>query len=150
MRLSQLLTVTAVALAAGALGATGTELLRPSADDPVLAGCVIRFDERSADGLTVPRVHVNEGHACVGVDAVRVDAANGDLLIDNVVPSPIVSVLVSPDETLVGRGIDCGGSGGGGLTRIACHDDGGRVRLDSADVYGPASNLWVFWMALER
>lgn len=111
-----------------------------------IRGCVIRFDERDEAGLTVPRIHANPSHYCVGVTSLAVNPDNGDLEVRSNTKGPIVSLAVSPDETLAARGISCGGSGGGGITRIRCFDrDGNRLRADGEELYGTYSNLWLTW-----
>lgn len=111
-----------------------------------IRGCVIRFDRRTASGATEPRIHANETHRCVGVTRVDADRNTGELVIKSDIHEPIITISVSPDETLVQRGISCGASGGLGVTRISCYDrDGKQVAADSRAIYGPSANLWVGW-----
>lgn len=132
----------------GAAGAVADNFLRDASHTNKIAirGCVVRFDERDDAGLTTPRIHANQAHYCVGVTSIAVNSDNGDLEVRSNTVGPIVSLAVSPDETLTARGISCGGSGGGGITRIRCYDrTGNRVRADSAELFGTYSNLWLTW-----
>lgn len=142
-------------IVAGAFVATSLSYIHPeSPDNPVaVRGCVIRFDELSATGKSVvPRIHANESHYCVGVTSVSADWSDdwtkGDLRIYNDGSAdPIVSLVIDEDESFSQRGITCGGSGGGSLTRIRCYDrDGVKVPAYSLDLYGANMNLWVTWI----
>lgn len=85
---------------------------------------------------------------CVGVTSVAVDwGRTGDLIVRNKGgPGTIVSLTVSPDETLTARGISCGASGGLQLTRIRCHDRyGHHVPAYSLKMYGRYANYWLAW-----
>lgn len=139
----------AVALVlAGAVGAAAESYLRPAKWDNKIAirGCVIRFDQKTPEGFTQPRIHANSAHICVGVTKVYADRANGDLVVEDNTPGPIVSLAVSPDESLAAKGISCGGSGGTSVTRIRCYGrDGHRVSAHSSEIYGPYNNLWLTW-----
>lgn len=133
-----------------AAAAHSTPSSTPSTTTPspqiTVRGCVIRFDERTSSGATKPRIHANETHRCVGVTRVYADRSTGELVIKSDVHEPIISISVSPDETMVQRGISCGASGGLGVTRISCYDrDGKQVGADSRAIYGPSANLWVGW-----
>ena len=137
-----------VFVAGGAVGVAADNYLREAKHDNKIAirGCVVRFDERDADEVTQPRIHANQAHYCVGVTDITVNPENGDLEVRSDTQGPIVSLAVSPDETLAARGISCGGSGGGGITRIRCFDrDGAPVRADGPEIYGTYSNLWLTW-----
>lgn len=137
-----------VFVAGGAVGAAADNYLRDASYKNKIAvrGCVVRFDERDPGGVTQPRIHANPSHYCVGVTGVAVNPDNGDLEVRSNTRGPIVSLSVSPDETLAARGISCGGSGGGGITRIRCFDrDGAKVRADGPEIYGTYSNLWLTW-----
>ncbi len=132
----------------GVTGAAANNYLRDAHHYNKIAirGCVIRFDERDPEGVTVPRIHANESHYCVGVTSLAVNPVNGDLEVRSNTPGPIVSLSVSPDESLTKLGISCGGSGGGGITRIRCYDrEGDPVRADSKEIYGQYNNLWLSW-----
>ncbi|MGH3734812.1 MAG: hypothetical protein ACRDT6_04195 [Micromonosporaceae bacterium] len=127
------------------------DYLRPA--DPAnpisIRGCVIRFDTLSSTGKSVvPRIHANSTHMCVGVTSVKADwAGNGDLIVTNTGgPGVVVSLAVSPDETLVRKGISCGGSGGTYTTTVICYDRAGNhVPAYSLKMYGSTSNLWLNW-----
>lgn len=143
------ITVAAAALMLAMLGNIAVGLTGPSAEpngSVSIRGCVIRFDELTPTGATKPRIHANETHRCVGVTRVHADRESGDLFIRSDSHAPIMSISVSPDETLAQRGITCGASGGIGLTRIRCFDrDGNQVAAHSAAIFGPRANLWVGW-----
>ncbi|MFW6599350.1 hypothetical protein ACQBAU_12040 [Propionibacteriaceae bacterium Y2011] len=132
---------------AGAVGATAEDYLRDANhnDKVAIRGCVIRFDERNAAGETVPRIHANSAHYCVGVTGVEVED-DGDLLIRSNTPGPIMSLSVSPDESLARLGYTCGASGGLSTTIIRCYDrDGVKIAADSPRMYGAYNNLWLTW-----
>lgn len=134
-------------VAAGVAGATAENYLRDASHDNKIAirGCVIRFDERDAAGNTVPRIHANSSHYCVGVTGLEVQD-DGDLVVYSNTVGPIVSLAVSPDETLAAKGLTCGGSGGGYSTTIRCYDrNGNKVAADSPTMYGAYSNMWLTW-----
>ena len=121
-------------------------------DNPTaMRGCVIRFDTLSDTGNSViPRIHANESHQCVGVSSIYADwsdtSTRGDLVIKGTDTNRVVSIMVSPDETMVQRGISCGASGGGTTTRVRCYDrDGVKVPSYSLELYGPNTNLWMSW-----
>jgi len=151
-------TVTALLAALGLLGGGAVagavvidDFMRPAdVDNPIAhRGCVIRFDERTPAGFTVPRIHANATHMCVGVDDVYAEftgdsATAGDLIIVTDDPGAIVDIQITEDETMTARGISCGPSGGGAETRIRCYDrDGNKVKAYSAAMYGALANLWV-------
>ncbi|MGH3647618.1 MAG: hypothetical protein ACRDTM_10660 [Micromonosporaceae bacterium] len=124
--------------------------MRPADPDNPIAvrGCVIRFDTLSDSGASVvPRIHANSAHMCVGVTSVRADWNDGALVLnDSNSKGSIVSMSVSPDETLTRKGIRCGGSGGGKVSRVYCYDQSGNfVPAHSKKLYGSLSNLWVTW-----
>lgn len=132
----------------GAVTATAEDYLRDAKHDNKVAirGCVVRFDKKDASGeKTVPTIHANESHYCVGVTDVDVEA-DGDLVVRSDTVGPIMSLAVSSDETLTEKGITCGGSGGGGTTIVRCFDrDGTKVRADGREIHGARSNLWLSW-----
>lgn len=133
-------------VAAGVAGATAENFMRDAKHNNKIAirGCVIRFDEKAADGSVVPRIHANSAHYCVGVTRVAVE--DGDLAIYSNTPGEIVSVAVSPDESLARLGYTCGASGGGYRTIVRCYDrDGVKVDADSPRMYGRYNNLWMTW-----
>lgn len=133
-------------VAAGVAGATAENYLRDAKHDNKIAirGCVIRFDEKDDAGKTVPRIHANSSHYCVGVDRIGVE--DGDLVVYSNTVGPIVSLAVSPDESLAEQGITCGGSGGGNRTAIRCYDrDGVKIDADSSRMHGTYNNLWLTW-----
>lgn len=122
-------------------------------DNPTaMRGCVIRFDTLSESGNSqIPRIHANESHQCVGVSSVYADwsdtSTRGDLVLKGIDTNRVVSISVTPDETMVALGIDCGPSGGGYTTRIRCYDRNGvKVPAYSLELYGPNTNLWITWV----
>jgi len=134
-------------LLAGTAGAVGSAYMyAPSVDNPIAtSGCVIRFDEKTRAGNTRPTIHANGTHYCIGAASARADYPSGDLVIDMQTVGPIVSIAVSPDETLVSRGIDCGASGGAGTIRVRCYDRYGKVKAYSPKMYANTANLWIGW-----
>ena len=109
-----------------------------------VTGCVIRFTP------TGPVIHANATHACTGATSVTV-TENGSLRIDQVGGGgQIVSVTVAVDETLAGRGVSCGGSGGVGTTVVRCFDSttGELIPADSPRLVGALSNLWLTWVRI--
>jgi hypothetical protein len=131
-------------LLAGTAGAVGSAYMyAPSVDNPIAtSGCVIRFDEKTRAGNTRPTIHANSTHFCIGVTSVSAAYPSGDLVIKMNSVGPIVNIALSPDETLVSRGIDCGASGGIGTVTIKCYDRFGRVKAYSPKMYAKTSNLW--------
>jgi hypothetical protein len=139
-------------LLAGTAGAVGSAYMyAPSVDNPTAqSGCVIRFDEKTRAGNTRPSIHANSTHYCLGVSSVSADYPSGDLVIDMQTVGPIVSIAVSPDETLVSRGIDCGASGGAGTIRVRCYDRYGKVKAYSPKMYANTANLWLGWSSWDK
>lgn len=127
--------------------ATAADYLFPaSTENPITqSGCVIRFDQKTSSGNTSARIHANSAHYCVGAQGVSTSYTSGDLVIKLHTVGPIVSIAVSPDETLTSRGISCGASGGMGTISIRCYDRYGLVKAYSRKMYGVYSNLWVGW-----
>ena len=112
----------------------------------VVSGCVVRFDSRRG----YPRVHANEAHVAVGVKNVYVNDY-GHLEIDHE-GGPVVTLWCSPDETLVGKGLRFGASGGAGITVVKTYDERERRYLDLnvgrdwLKLHDPWANLWVGWV----
>ncbi|MFX4272048.1 hypothetical protein ACQBAR_15540 [Propionibacteriaceae bacterium Y1685] len=135
-------------LASGMIGAAAENYMRDANSDNKVAirGCVVRFDERDAAGKTVPRIYANNAHYCVGVTSVSV--VDGDLQVLSNNHEPVMSLVVSSDETLTRYGISCGASGGLASTVIRCYDrTGAKVNADSPRMYGAGSNLWLTWFS---
>lgn len=110
------------------------------------SGCCVRFDSRWG----FPRLHVNSSHISVGVRSVRVNES-GDMEIKHD-GGPVVTMIASPDETLVAKNIQVGLSGGAGTTIARFYDGNlGRV-LDLSNgrdwlrIHHPWSNLWLAWL----
>src|SRR5690606_13502867 len=115
-----------------------------SASNPIAtSGCVIRYDTKETWGNTKPRIHANATHTCVGVKRVYADYSTGYTVVELETAGPVVSLVVDEDETLVKKGISCGGSGGMGTVKIACYDrNGDQVKAHSAAMYHPLANIW--------
>jgi hypothetical protein len=95
-------------------------------------------------------IHANATHACTGATSVTV-TDNGSLRIDQTGGGgQIVSVTVAVDETLAGRGVSCGASGGVGITLVRCFDStsGELIPADSSRLVGALSNLWLTWVRI--
>lgn len=133
------------------VGSYNNEHQTPAHEDNPIAqrGCVIRFSELSDTGNSViPTIHANSTHRCVGVETVRADWSTdpdrGKLILthgDGL--SEVVSMTVDEDETLTSKGIRCGGSGGGNVTKIECYNaDGDFVPAWSLEMYSPWANIW--------
>jgi len=120
-----------------------------------LGGCVVRFDTLSTSGKSVvPRIHANAAHQCVGITSVAADWSDtwtrGDLIVTADGGNDVVTFLVGSDTDFAQRGIMCGPSGGGTITRIRCYRGGVKVPASSLDLYGPGMNLWLvalWWVA---
>lgn len=108
----------------------------------VTRGCVIRFDQR-VDGRTVPRIHANAAHYCVGVRRVYAEYPSGDLVIEVQPVGPMVTINVIEDETLSARGIQCGPSGADLVVRVSCYSrSGAKAKAYGSTIHGTYSNLW--------
>lgn len=117
----------------------------PDAPDTELAirgGCVRLY----SDG---PAIHANPLHIATGLDHVEI-GPEGWLWVHHRPGWPVVAILPVPDETLAGRGILTGASGGTGYSRVKFTQvtASGPVELDLRDpahyarVAGTYSNLW--------
>lgn len=142
----------AAAFAGGA--ATADTFTQPAAQDNPLVqrGCVVRFDTQTAEGKTQPRIHANDSHYCVGVAGQPTVDDQGRLVLKSDSRNEaVVSLTVDEDETLTKKGISCGGSGGGGVTRITCTDrNGAIVAADSPEIRDRYANLWLSWTAWQK
>lgn len=106
-------------------------------------GC-IRFDEGG------PVFHINSMHKTCGIDldSLTIDT-NGHLNFTLIESMPVVAAIAVPDESLVGRGISAGISGGVGLCIVRFHEEGtaGTINLKTSAGYaklaGPTCNIWV-------
>lgn len=122
-----------------------------AASDTVISGCVIRFSD--PDGK--PTIHANGAHQCAGVKSVSITPAGRMRVTQTITdPSrhPIIFAFVQTDETLSGRGIIGGASGGTGDTEFVFHDTTlGRQldltkRSDRMRMQGKNSNAWIGWV----
>lgn len=123
-----------------------------SGRDIVVSGCVVRFSD--PDGS--PSIHANAAHGAFGVESVGIAPGNGWLEFQQtpmVAPeNPIIFVQAQTDETLAGRGIIAGATGGTTSTRVNLYDTRlGRLldlrnRADRMRVQGRNANLWVGWI----
>lgn len=110
------------------------------------SGCCIRFSDRWG----TPAIHANSQHIAVGVKSISINS-DGNLEIKHE-GGPIVAMFASPDETIVGKNIQVGLSGGGGTT-VAKFWDGELGRYldlglgrDWLRIHGAWSNLWLGWL----
>lgn len=120
-----------------------------------LRTCVIRFEPGIVNGDGTfetggPYIHANETHVSVGVVDVHVTSA-GQLEVINDGGAPIGSIVCTPDESLVGRGIDLGPSGGAPGTRFTARQEGvGILNLtqqsDWDAIAGETCNVWLAWL----
>ena len=141
------------ALAGIGAGAAASSWITPAVPGSEIAvsGCVIRFSD--PDGS--PSIHANAAHMCAGVESVRVDPDTGWVEVAQTMTgatqNPVLFAQVQTDETLAGRGIIAGATGGTDRTRFVLHDTALgrtldlRVQADRDRVQGRNSNLWVGW-----
>lgn len=149
-----ILAVVAAALLGFGAGAAASTWITPAVpgSDVVVSGCVIRFS--NADGT--PSIHANAAHMCAGVESVRIDPATGWVEVTQTMTgatqNPVLFAQVQTDETLAGRGIIAGATGGTDRTRFVLHDTtlgrtlDLRVQADRDRVQGRNSNLWIGWI----
>jgi len=122
-----------------------------SAENPVAeSGCVIRYDRKTSAGNTKPRIHANSTHTCVGVKRVYADYRRGTTVVELDRSRPVVAMSITSDETLLARGIQCGGSGGGAWIHIHCFDRSGRVKAHSSRMFAKTANVWVVLLSWDR
>lgn len=120
-------------------------------DDTLVSGCVIRFSD--PDGY--PSIHSNAAHISAGCKSVGINP-NGRLVVNQTITdpaaNPIVFAFAQADETLAGRGITIGASGGTADTEYVLFDAHlGRQldltkRSDRMRVQGKFSNAWLGWV----
>jgi len=95
-------------------------------------------------------LHVNSTHHSVGIKSVKINKA-GNLEIATELVSPIISINVSPDETLAQKGIIAGASVGSQTTIIKFSKNGRSLNLNRTSDYkliaSDVSNLWVSWIS---
>jgi hypothetical protein len=118
----------------------------------VLTACV-RFDRRTEDGLTVPRILENTSHYAVGLHDPTVDE-EGRLVLHADAARAVGAIHVSSDESLTRLGVFGGGSGGSQAVVITLYqmtpDGPVQIRADSEDLFGAGNNLWVSVHQFER
>lgn len=96
-----------------------------------------------------PEIHANTAHISTGLASVHI-GAEGWLWLNHDSTYPVVAILCSPDETLTGRGVLAGASGGTNYSRVRftlATADGPRPLdlnnpADYAEIAGNDSNLW--------
>ena len=97
-----------------------------------------------------PAIHANPAHITSGVKSVHIGPDDGYLWVVHDGGPPVVAILCSPDETLTGRGILAGASGGTSHSRVRFTEMTPtgpapldlRVPSDYEKVAGNYSNLW--------
>lgn len=117
----------------------------------LMSGAVIRFSD--PDGW--PSIHANGAHVGAGVESVRVNPDNGRLQVFQTIKDParhpIIFAFAQSDETLGGRGITVGASGGTADTEYVFFDSklGRPLDLrnysDRMRMQGKNSNVWLGW-----
>lgn len=142
-------------------GATGTVAANAWMTDALpgeyvkVSGCVIRFSD--PDGS--PSIHANGAHHCAGVESVEITPQGRLRVIQTVTDpaeNPVLFAQAQTDETLGGRGITCGASGGTDDTEYVCFDSRINRALDLSNpsdlkrMQGKYSNLWVGWFHADR
>lgn len=120
-------------------------------EDVIVSGCVIRFSDPSG----APSIYANAAHVCAGVESVGI-TPQGRLRIvqsvTDVAQNPVLFGFAQTDETLAGRGITCGASGGTDDTEYVCFDARINRALDLSNpsdlkrMQGKYSNMWVGWV----
>lgn len=135
------------------VGATANSWITREVDgaNTVVSGCVIRFS--NADGT--PSIHGNSSHRCAGVKSVSINSDGWmevKQTISGAAENPILFAFIQTDETLSGRGIIGGASGGTGKTRFRFYDTklnrplDLNVKSDRMRLQGKNSNAWVGWV----
>ncbi|PGS48700.1 hypothetical protein [Bacillus sp. AFS041924] len=95
-------------------------------------------------------LHVNSTHHSVGIKSVKINNS-GNLEIATESVAPIISINVSPDETLAQRGVIAGASVGNQTTIIKFSKNGKALNLKRSSDYNliasDVSNIWVSWLS---
>ena len=127
-----------------------------SGSDVLISGCVVRF----SDPEGWPSIHANGAHVCAGVESVRVNPGNGRLQVmqtlTDAAATPVLFAVIQTDETLSGRGIIGGASGGTLDTEYVLFDTtldralDLRQTEDRMRVQGETANVWLGWVHLAR
>jgi hypothetical protein len=116
--------------------AVSTPHPRSASGAVTIRGCAVRLGPQ-------PYLHTNASHHCTGFRSVRYD--HGWLDVESDSSQPVISVAVSPDESLVARGILAGASGGVFETKIRFYStrSGKIVPAESPDLHCAVCNVWV-------
>ncbi|MEH6937299.1 hypothetical protein V7056_05465 [Bacillus sp. JJ664] len=95
-------------------------------------------------------LHVNSSHHSVGIKSVKINSS-GNLEIATESVTPVISINVSPDETLASKGVIAGASVGNQTTIIKFSKNGKPLNLKRSSDYSliasDVSNLWVSWIS---
>lgn len=115
----------------------------------ILEGGVIRLDY---DG---PFILSNKTHIAVGLNNLYIDERGDLVIIRDAENASLVSIDVTLDEDLAGRGISCGVSGGGFKTIVVFYNkDGQKLDLNNFSEYsqiaGPYANIFVSFIAINN
>jgi|1186.fasta_scaffold499217_1 hypothetical protein len=109
-----------------------------STENPLVTrGCAVRLEDSG------PYLLANSTHFCTGFSHVRY--VNGWLEVTSDSKLPVVSIAVSPDESLVARGILAGASGGGKRTVIRFYSTRTQriMPAESSEIHCRTCNVWV-------
>ena len=107
-------------------------------DNPLIVrGCAVRLEDSG------PYLLGNSAHYCTGFRSVSYSHGWLEIISDS--SRPVVSIAVSPDESLVARGILAGASGGGLHTRIRFYSIRTHHVLpaESPLLHCPKCNVWI-------
>lgn len=116
----------------------------PSAEDIKIGmtGGVIRIDPNEGVYL-----HTNEAHHSVGIKHVYVDSS-GAITVERTpeAAGTVITTAVTPDETLAGKNIQVGLSGGAKISKVFFYQAGRKLNLkrqaDFEYVASPLANIW--------
>lgn len=99
-----------------------------------ISGCAVRL-------LSTPYLHQNAAHSCAGFTSAAYDAAGR--LVVTFDGGCVRSVSLSPDETMVRKGIAAGGSGGNTSLVIFFAHDGVSMSAHDPYLHGTNTNVWI-------
>lgn len=104
-------------------------------------GGVIRLDPKKGVYILT-----DSAHHSVGLEKAYINKKTGALVVVQNARNPVVTTSVDTDETLSGKGITVGLSGGGKESHILFYKDGKRLKLHYPSHYkqvaSATSNLW--------